>query len=232
MHDLLGSLFSLLYPLKCGACGRQAGAALCPSCFASFRPVTEDMTCPLCGRWLGRRIPCGQCLEVDRGFDEGRYGFYYENRLREALHAFKFGGRKDVGRQLVWALKDRLADFEDRIDCIVPLPVTERRLWQRGFNQSYIIAEEIGKMTGKPVHPGILRKTRQTQDQFKLSREERKKNVRNAFSVKNGRDLAGSRVLLVDDLFTTGYTAKEAARALRRLRPRSVFLFALARTPP
>jgi ComF family protein len=174
---------------------------------------------------------CGQCLDNDRGFDEGHYGYLYENQVRESLHAFKFGGRKDVGRALVWSLRESLAGIAGRFDCIVPLPVTEKRLRERGFNQSFIIGEEIGKITGKPVYPRALRKTRQTRDQFELSRDERKRNVRNAFSAGSDSRVRDKRVLLVDDLFTTGYTAKEAAQALRHLKPRSVALFALARTP-
>jgi competence protein ComFC len=232
VHELFRSLFSLLYPLKCGGCGRQADVALCPLCLSSFRVVAEDMTCPLCGRWLGRSILCGQCLGSQRGFDEGYYGFYYENQLREALHAFKFGGRKDVGRHLVRGLEERLLGLAGRFDCIIPLPVTEKRLRERGFNQSYVIGEEIGKITGKPVYPAVLRKIRQTRDQFELSRDERRKNVRNAFSADDNGRLKGKSVLLVDDLFTTGYTAKEASLALKHLKLQSVLLFALARTPP
>ena len=120
--------------------------------------------------------------------------------------------------------------MSDGIDCIVPLPVTEKRLYRRGFNQSFIIGEEIAKITGKMIYPSVLVKRKETKDQFTLSKKERKQNVSGVFAVKNSRQISGKRVLLVDDLFTTGYTAIEASRLLKS-SAKEVIFFALARTP-
>jgi competence protein ComFC len=174
---------------------------------------------------------CGECIGGKRGFQQGFYGFYFEDRLRDALHAFKFQGRKDVGRRLVAIVRDKIMGFSGEIDSIFPIPVTEKRLKERGFNQSFIISEEIAAITGKPVYHSILSKTRETRDQYSLSREERLKNVRGVFSVKDGAPVRGNRILLVDDLFTTGYTIQEASRALLREKPAKIVVFALARTP-
>ena len=113
----------------------------------------------------------------------------------------------------------------------IPVPVSARRLRERGFNQSYILAEEIAAMTGLAVHHTVLAKTDGVRDQFSLSRNERRKNIRGAFRIKNSQYIDGRRVLLVDDLFTTGYTASEAARCLIKAGSAEVILFALARTP-
>ena len=121
----------------------------------------------MCGRWIGKKVVCGECIEEKRGFQKGHYGFYFENRLRDAIHAFKFRGRIDVGRRLVQLLKDNILSFSDSFDCIIPLPVTSKRLKQRGFNQSFIIGEEISAITGKMLQHSVLCKTKETRDIFK-----------------------------------------------------------------
>ncbi len=187
--------------------------------------------CPVCGRWLGRRIPCAACSAAEMGFSRGIYGFYYERGLRDAVHAFKFRGRKDVGRRLARLAGEKVRPLRGAFDRIVPVPVSGRRLSERGFNQSYIISEEISSITGGTLDHRTLVKRGGTRDQFTLSRRERRRNVRGAFHVRDGSSIEGERVLLVDDLFTTGYTASEAARTLKAAGSADVTLFALARTP-
>mgnify|MGYP000897124763 CR=1 FL=1 len=230
VHDLLKTVLDIFYPLRCGGCGER-GSAICRDCIGSFRVVDEASSCPICGRWVGKSIVCGACLEEDRGFQKGHYGFYFEGRLRNAMHAFKFSGRKDIGRRLVSLSKEKIRSFAETFDCLVPIPVTEKRLKERGFNQSFIIAEEIAKITGKEIGHSVLLKKKNTQDQYSLTREERKRNVRGVFAVKDKGRIKGKRVLLVDDLFITGYTAHEAAVALLRSHAGEVRFFALARTP-
>ena len=231
MHSLLKTLLDIFYPLYCGGCNAATGSTLCDDCIDAFRPVEEEKTCPICGRLIGKSIVCGACMEEKRTFRRGYFGYYFEGRLRDVIHAFKFNGRIDAGKYLVHSLKERIDTMAKEIDCIVPLPVTEKRLKERGFNQSFIIGEEIAKMTGKAIYPSVLVKTRQTKDQFSLSRKERKKNISGVFAVKNSRQISGKRVLLVDDLFTTGYTAQEASRSLLKSSAKEVIFFGLARTP-
>jgi competence protein ComFC len=229
-RNLFKAVLEIVYPVRCGGCDKK-GNVLCKKCIDSFRIVEDDLTCPVCGRWLGKRAVCGECIQKKRGFQEGYYGFYFENRLRDAIHAFKFNGRKDVGKHLVHLIKEKIVSFSDSFDCIIPMPVTERRLKERGFNQSFIIGEEISKITGKPVYHSILYKARDTMDQYSLHRDERRKNIKGAFIVKNGHEIKAKRVLLVDDLFTTGYTAKEASGVLFKAGAGHTMFFALARTP-
>jgi ComF family protein len=151
--------------------------------------------------------------------------------LREAIHAFKFGGRIDVGRALMLMGREKIAAHASAFDVVIPVPVTKKRLKKRGFNQSFIIAEEISRMTGAPVDSGTLVKVKETEDQYMLSKVERKRNIRGAFALINASPLAGRRLLLVDDLYTTGNTAREACRTLLRTGAKEVLFFALARTP-
>jgi ComF family protein len=231
VHNLFKALLDIFYPLYCGGCNAASGSILCDECIDTFRTVEDEKTCPTCGRLIGKSVLCGACMEEKRAFHRGYFGYYFEGRLRDVIHAFKFNGRVDAGKYLVHLLKEKLNTMAKEIDCIVALPVTEKRLKERGFNQSFIIGEEIAKMTGKEIYPSVLVKTRQTQDQFALSRKERKKNISGVFAVKNSHKISGKKVLLVDDLFTTGYTAQEAARSLLKSSAKEIIFFALARTP-
>ncbi len=204
---------------------------LCRACTESFLPVDAAVTCPTCGRRVGKAIQCGGCLARPEQFEQALFGFHFQGAVREAIHAFKFQGRKDVGRTLVGMLEGKLKEVAPAIDVIVPLPLTEKRLRERGFNQSYIISEEASKITGKPIDYRTLVKSRSTEDQITLSRKERKENIRGAFTVKDRTAVRAKKVLLVDDLYTTGSTAREACRTLLRAKAKSVFFFALARTP-
>jgi ComF family protein len=207
------------------------GAILCLSCRDVFRRVEAVSSCPYCGRWLSTPDVCGACVEASPPFEHGYYGFYFEGPLREALLAFKFRGRKDVGRLLIRLLDKELKAMREAFDVIVPLPVTEKRLKERGFNQSYVMAEEIGAITGKPIVFSCLYKQKETKDQYTLSKEERRKNIKGAFAVSGPEAIRGKRVLLVDDLMTTGNTVSEASRKLLSAKARAVLIFALARTP-
>jgi competence protein ComFC len=229
-HEIVSSVLNIVYPIYCGGCGKT-GDAICNNCLNSFIKVEDDLTCPVCGRQVGSRIVCGECIQQGRGFEEGYFGFCFEDRLREAIHSFKFQGRKDVGKRLVRIIEEKIASFSDRFDCILPIPVTEKRLRERGFNQSFIIGDEISKISGKPIYHSILYKVKETMDQFNLHREQRRKNVKGVFAIRNADRIKAKRVMLVDDLFTTGYTAKEASRVLKKAGVRSTLFFALARTP-
>jgi ComF family protein len=231
VRDVLNPVLELIYPTYCGGCGAQ-GDVLCRACLDSFVPVDEKVTCPVCGRWIGETIECGECITDPKRFERGYFGYIFEGPVREALHAFKFQGRKDVGRAIVRTLKERVASIGDAFDLIVPLPVTEKRLKARGFNQSYIVSEEISRITGKPIDYRTLRKIRETRDQYTLSKGERAKNLVRAFALEGaGLGARGKRVLLVDDLYTTGNTAREASKTLLRAKTKGILFFALARTP-
>lgn len=228
LDNLVRNLLDIVYYQSCASCGTK-GEVICKTCRDSFRIVDHSSVCPVCGKDIGRRIICGECITNKRGFSEGYYGFIYEGNLRDAIHAFKFNNRPEVGRYLVSLLRDLIIPLQEKIDFIIPIPVTEKRLRQRGYNQSFIISEEISNLTGKPVYHSVLFKIKETKDQYSLSKDERKKNIKGAFAIKGVSDLKGKRILIVDDLFTTGYTAYEASRAISGARPESIIFFALAR---
>ena len=227
-RDILRPVLDLVYPTRCGGCGGH-GDVLCRACRQSLIALEGPFVCPVCGMWTGSEAVCGKCIAYPRYFEKGFYGFSFEGAMREAVHAFKFRGRIDVGRALArMAGAGGVRSLAGAVDGIVPVPVTEKRLKERGFNQSFIIAEELSRSLGAPVDCETLVKVKGTEDQYTLSKKDRRKNIRGAFSAT--RRLAGLRLLVVDDLYTTGNTAREACRTLLRARARTVYFFALART--
>jgi ComF family protein len=170
---------------------------------------------------------CGLCRRGVRGFDAAYSFGFYENELRQLIHLFKYGRIQTLsaplGRLLALALP-REQDF----DVIVPMPLHWHKRWQRGFNQAELLAREIGHRTNAPVR-NALRRVRNTASQAGLTSAKRRKNVSGAFQAKRRSKLNGSRVLLIDDVMTTGATAASCARALKRGGASQVTLLTLAR---
>jgi ComF family protein len=182
--------------------------------FVNRFPLDETGRCALCRLGL-------------QGFDAVYSYGSYEGTLRELVHLFKYGGVRPLagpfGRLLVQALPR-----ETSFDVIVPMPLHWLKQWQRGFNQADLLAREIGKKWGVPVR-NVIRRKRATSPQAGLTNAKRRANVRGAFRMRGG-DLQGQRVLLVDDVVTTGATASACARVLKRAGAAHVALLALART--
>lgn len=154
----------------------------------------------------------------------------FEGVLRQAVHALKFGGDpglgKALGRLMARAVRRRLEPRN--ADVVIPVPLHFSRLVERGYNQSAVLARQIAKTTGKPLVLDALVRTRGAAEQSGSTRAQRKENVRNAFLAREAR-VAGKTVLLVDDVLTTGATARECAYALQRAGAKRVYVAALAR---
>jgi ComF family protein len=183
--------------------------------FVNRFPLDESGRCALCRMGL-------------RGFDAVYSYGSYEGTLRQLVHLFKYSGVRPLarpfGRFMIQALP-RDASF----DFIVPMPLHWFKQWQRGFNQADLLAREIGKKWGVPVRP-VIRRRRATSPQAGLTNAKRRANVQGAFRIARGKPLQGMRVLLVDDVVTTGATASACARVLKRAGAAHVALLALART--
>ena len=171
---------------------------------------------------------CGLCRLGLQGFDAVYSYGSYEGTLRELVHLFKYAGVRPLGRTFGRFL-DQALPRETTFDVIVPMPLHWFKQWQRGFNQSDILAREIGKKWNVPVR-NVIRRKKATRPQAGLTHAKRRLNMSGAFRIPRGRSLAGMRVLLVDDVVTTGATASACARVLKRAGAAQVALLALART--
>jgi competence protein ComFC len=190
----------------------------CVSCRTPFLngfPLDADGRCPLCRAGL-------------RGFDAAYCFGSYEGTLRELVHLYKYGRIQTLSRPLADFLAAALP-LDERFDAVTPVPLHWRKQWQRGFNQSELLAQAIARRRGVPV-VRALRRVRFTQTQAGLSNTERRKNVAAAFQRRRAaRTLAGRRVLLVDDVMTTGATAAACARVLKQAGAAGVVLLTVAR---
>jgi ComF family protein len=176
---------------------------------------------------LDERGQCRLCRAGARGFDAAYCFGAYEGALRELIHLFKYSRMKPLAKTLAAHLASALP--RDRaFDLVVPVPLHWRRQWQRGFNQSELLARRTARRCGIPM-VNAVRRRRSTAAQAGLSNSRRRENVAGAFRVKRPRAVEGRRVLLIDDVMTTGATAAACSLALKRAGAKSVVLLALAR---
>jgi ComF family protein len=189
---------------------------------------------------------CASCRGRKFAFRRAVAPLRYEGCVRHLLLRFKLGKQGSLAYPLGALLCDYLAEggVSHLVDLVVPVPLHWRRRVARGFNQSGLLAEEIGARFGLPVASHLLRRTRPTTSQTAFSQRGRQANVRGAFAVRHGNgrlaplwpppwgrvDLLGKRVLLVDDILTTGSTVDECAKTLRRAGAREVVVATVART--
>jgi ComF family protein len=163
-----------------------------------------------------------------RGFDAAYCFGSYDGKLRELIHLYKYGRIQTLARPLADFLV-RALPLDERFDAVTPVPLHWRKQWQRGFNQAELLARAIARRRGIPVVRALGR-ARYTQTQAGLSNTERRKNVAAAFRCRRAaRTLAGRRVLLIDDVLTTGSTAAACARMLKQAGAASVVVATVAR---
>jgi ComF family protein len=186
----------------------------CISCrtpFSNAFPLDPEGRCALCRSGL-------------RGFDAAYSFGAYEGPLRQLIHLFKYGRVRTLARPL-GSLLARAMPRDESFDAIVPVPLYWRRWLQRGFNQAELLARGLARTTGIPV-VGALRRVQPTSVQAGLSRSARRRNVSAAF---RSRSVTGQRILLIDDVMTTGSTAASCALALKRAGAKRVALLTVAR---
>jgi len=221
----------VLLPPHCVVCGRPLGRweALCGSCRADL-PLIGDRCCPRCGRPLGPYVRVGTVCVACRRLPMAHVTAVaaagtYEAGLREMVLRFKYRRRRDLTRTLTDLVAEplRARPWWSDVDLIVPVPIHWRRRWWRGFNQADVLAYDLGRRLGRPVARQALRRVRHTPSHVGLSVAARIQNVAGCMRVRPGVALAGTAVLVVDDVMTTGATLSECARVLRRGGARRVF---------
>ena len=235
------SLLDLIYPPRCEVCDAFGPQPFCADCLAQIvRHAAPE--CERCGVLLpqtlhGRQV-CPECAETSRHFEGARSVGIHVGTLRTAVIRFKFENRRRLQVPLARLLAERIEREPEppqglplrQVDCLVPIPLHPRRKQWRGFDQAHLLTTELSRMVGLPLVVGPAR-TRPTTPQLQLSPSEREQNVRGAFAPL-GRVLEGQRILLVDDVYTTGATANQAARAAKAGGAIAVYVLTVSRPAP
>ncbi len=225
-----------LFPPRCSACSSFTRARFCPRHAPTALPISPPF-CRVCAAPFDplakRDAQCAVCRKAKDSFQVARAAWVYDGAPRDAIHRFKYGGKSALAARLAPALLDLLhldeALSQIDFDIVVPVPLHPRRERKRGFNQSELLARALAKELALPA-ANLLQRTRATPPQVGLDAKARTHNVRGAFALDpRSGDITGQRILLVDDVYTTGSTLRECAGVLNRAGAQTVCAVTLAR---
>jgi ComF family protein len=235
---MLKFLVDMFFPPLCHNCREfipNAGRVhVCEKCLTTSRPIQSPM-CSCCGIPFatdeGISHLCGNCIAKHPPFDAACGAYLYEGAVKELIHRFKYDGRVQCRRPLALLLLERLsgvvADFSS--DMIIPVPLHKKRLRQRGFNQAILIGEVLAKEWRVPFERRLLQRIRWTEPQVNLAASERMANVKGAFALREPKLVSGKRIVLVDDVLTTGSTVAECSKVLKKAGALAVIAVTVAR---
>lgn len=201
MKEIVDNILNLIYPPVCGFCNKICKESLCKKCEIKIKEYEINSI---------RKVK-------DKYFDELLCLFKYENFIRNTLIEYKFQNKAYLYKTLSKIIlnNEKICGFLKNYDIIIPVPISKRRKQKRGYNQSYLIAKEIAKFTNLKCQNKCLVKIKDTLEQSKLNKNQRRTNLQGAYEVINKEELINKNVLLLDDIYTTGNTVNECAKTLK-----------------
>lgn len=227
----------IFFPSFCQLCSAilelPQEKVICRNCWEQIK-VRSPSYCFCCGRFFqgaGESHFCPDCLQEKPPFSLHRSCSRYDGKLKDIILLYKYGRFKVLGKGLAHFVHRALRREEDlwwRVEAIIPVPLHRRRKRQRGFNQAQIIAKELARLKGIKIVERVLVKVKNVPPQTSLRAEEREKNIIGAFKVRKEKRIKGKRVLLVDDVYTTGATIRECSRVLKDAGVKEVRVVTLA----
>lgn len=224
-------VLQLLYPLRCPVCDgivTPAGEKICLECLGRLKLLTPPW-CMKCGKKLAEEGEfCADCRRKEHLFDRGRALYSYESAAA-SIYRFKYGGRREYASFYGEQMAEYLGNFirSVRPDALIPIPLHRKRLALRGYNQAQLLAEAVGSRMGIPVYRNFLVRVKNTEPLKYENPKERQNNLKKAFNIARN-DVKLKRVVVVDDIYTTGSTMDEAAGTLREAGVEVVCFIALA----
>ena len=233
---------NLIYPQTCGICGKITTKTICPKCNRELKKQSE--------------INIFTENEIDENFEERyfnelMYIFKYEGQIRQLIIDYKFNEKSYMYKTFVNFLLNNKKIFENikKYDKIIPVPISKKRYKERGYNQSLLIAKEIvrqiskrrletdekntikisKKQTNLELVNNCLIKTKNIIEQSKLNKEDRQQNIQGVYSIQNKKIITNKKILLIDDIYTTGSTVNECSRILQQANPKKIGILVLAK---
>lgn len=227
---------NLFFPPRCAACGVPVEQAhtLCRTCFESLHIVTPP-ACAICGfpfdYEVGDGALCGACLEKAPPYDKGWAALRYDEAAKSLVARLKYADKTHLAPFLGRFMAAQGREMLVGADYLIPVPLHWRRMFERHYNQSLLLAREVAKVSGIPLLADGMKRTRHTPPQASMNRKERLENVRGAFAVteKGKEAIKGKIVVLIDDVMTTGATLHACCKSLRHAGARDVRVLTLAR---
>lgn len=211
------TITNLFYPPVCGICGK----------------LNEDFLCKKCEKLLESqsKFEIQEKQNINLYFDKHLYIFQYEGIIRKLIIDYKFNEKSYLYKTFVNFLLKNKKFFEilKSYDTIIPVPISKKRKKDRGYNQSTLIAREISKRLKIELNTSCLYKAKDIVAQSTLNREEREQNIKDVYELKNVKELEKKKILLIDDIYTTGSTLNECSKILRKSNPKVITCFTMAK---
>lgn len=228
-----------LLPYRCLACGLVIPDphSICASCWQKLRFITEPF-CPLCGvpyqNALSGQVECADCHITPPTFCKARSLLIYDDLSRELILKLKHADRTDLAPTFAYWLRHQCQPILQASDLLTVVPLHWQRLVRRRYNQAALVAYYLARGQNLPYWPGLLQRIRPTPSQGQKTRAERYENVAGAFRItpRQQASLKNKRILLLDDVMTTGATVNEASRLLHQAGASAVHVITLARVTP
>lgn len=209
------NLLEIIYPTKCGICGKIAEKSICPKCKIKIEKLLVEKIDKI----------------SDKYFEKHFYLFKYEGIIRDKMLLFKFKDRPEFYKMFYEFIKNskKLYEFLNKYDIIIPVPVHYYRKIKRGYNQSELIIKNIEQFSSIKLRTDILKRNKNLKPQSKLSKEARIRNIKNVYKIKNIQTIKDKKIIVFDDIYTTGSTVNECAKMLKQHGARKVDVFTFVR---
>ncbi len=210
-------LLNLIYPPICGICGKLNSNFICNKCQIQLEKQAE--------------FKIEKKAKTNYYFEKHLYIFKYEGMIRKIIINYKFNDKSYLYKTIVnFLLKnEKFFSILETYDTILAVPISKKREKERGYNQSELIAKELAKKLSKEYNNQCLFKTKNIIEQSKLNKEERQKNIQGVYELRNSNCLQDKKILLIDDIYTTGSTVNECCKILGQARPKKLDVLTLAK---
>jgi len=226
LHNFSLSVLDWIFPPSCLGCGKE-GVFICSKCFSDVNIVPANV-CNTCGNFTSKKGYCPQCARYPISYSGFRAFAYYDGVIRKAIQQLKYHNDLGIGRYLSEFILKTYQRTTWDAEIIVPIPIGETKREQRGYNQAERLAKPLAEKLGLEYRPEVLIRIHERYSQVGLNVDERRANVRDAFMARS-KYVKGKKVLLVDDVFTSGATMEAASREIIQAGANKVWCITLAK---